>query len=42
LLVNLLGGHAASEQGGCRQVAAMTRISRAHHVLGIEHPCDAE
>ena len=42
LFVNLLGGHAASEQGGCRQVAAVTRISSAHHVLGVEHPCDAQ
>merc|ERR1711903_66179 len=37
LLVNLLGGHAATEEGGAGEVAAMTRIGGAHHVLGIEH-----
>merc|ERR1712057_81915 len=35
LLVNLLGGHAATEEGGAGEVAAMTRIGGAHHVL----PC---
>ena len=34
---DLLGGHAASEHcGGC-QVAAMSRVGSAHHVLGIPH-----
>merc|ERR1711998_96730 len=37
LLVNLLGGHAATEEGGAGEVATMTRIGSAHHVLGIEH-----
>merc|ERR1712199_77498 len=37
LLINLLGGHAATEEGRAGEVAAMTRIGGAHHVLGIEH-----
>ena len=37
LLVDLLGGHATTEQGGGGQVAAVTGIGGAHHVLGIEH-----
>merc|ERR1712057_51696 len=37
LLVNLLGGHAATEEGGASEVATVTRIGGAHHVLGIEH-----
>merc|ERR1719407_317579 len=37
LLVDLLGGHAATEEGGCGQVAAVTWVSSSHHVLGIEH-----
>merc|ERR1711885_72970 len=37
LLVDLLGGHAAAEEGGAGEVAAMTRIGGAHHVLGVEH-----
>merc|ERR1712144_116098 len=37
LLVNLLGGHAATEEGGAREVATVTGIGSAHHVLGIEH-----
>merc|ERR1719161_2112752 len=37
LLINLLGGHAATEEGGAGEVAAVTGIGGAHHVLGIEH-----
>merc|ERR1712139_584039 len=37
LLVDLLGGHAATEEGGAGEVAAVTRVSSAHHVLGVEH-----
>merc|ERR1739848_129322 len=37
LLVNLLGGHAATEEGGASEVATVTGVSGAHHVLGIEH-----
>eukprot|EP00976_Prorocentrum_cordatum_P097067 1190848-Prorocentrum_minimum.AAC.1 len=37
LLVNLLAGHAAAEEGGRGQVATVTGVSGAHHVLGIPH-----
>merc|ERR1719326_2501505 len=37
LLVNLLGGHASAEEGGGGEVAAVTGVGGAHHVLGIEH-----
>jgi len=37
LLVDLLGGHATTEEGRAGEVAAVTRIGGAHHVLGIEH-----
>merc|ERR1712124_207649 len=37
LLVDLLGGHAATEEGRAGEVAAVTRIGSAHHVLGVEH-----
>ena len=37
LLVDLLHGHAASEQCSHGEVAAMTRIAGSHHVLGVEH-----
>merc|ERR1712072_657943 len=37
LLVNLLGGHAASEEGGGGEVTSVTGVGGAHHVLGIEH-----
>merc|ERR1719502_2017211 len=37
LLVDLLGGHAATEEGGAGEVAAVTRVSSAHHVLRVEH-----
>merc|ERR1712071_479929 len=37
LLVNLLHGHAATEDGGNGEVAAVTRVAGRHHVLGVEH-----
>merc|ERR1719272_822913 len=37
LFINLLGGHTPSEECRCGQVAAVTRVRRAHHVLGIKH-----
>merc|ERR1712072_832448 len=37
LLVNLLGGHASSEEGGGGEVTSVTGVGGAHHVLGIEH-----
>merc|ERR1719178_170316 len=37
LLINLLGGHAATEEGGAGEVATVTGIGGAHHVLGVEH-----
>jgi len=37
LLIDLLGGHAASEDGGGGEIATVTGIGSAHHVLGIEH-----
>eukprot|EP00162_Nutomonas_longa_P015877 comp22433_c1_seq1/m.54978 comp22433_c1_seq1/g.54978 ORF comp22433_c1_seq1/g.54978 comp22433_c1_seq1/m.54978 type:complete len:484 (+) comp22433_c1_seq1:197-1648(+) len=37
LLVDLLGGHAAAEDGGSGEVATMARVGGSHHVLGIEH-----
>merc|ERR1711939_851999 len=37
LLVDLLGGHAATEEGGAGEVAAVARVGSAHHVLSIEH-----
>merc|ERR1719231_1309015 len=37
LLINFLCGHTATEECCCSQVAAMARISCAHHVLCIEH-----
>jgi hypothetical protein len=37
LLVNLLGGHASAEESGGGEVAAVTGVGGAHHVLGIEH-----
>merc|ERR1719460_3332340 len=36
LLVNLLGGHAATELASGGQVAAMAGVGGAHHVLGVE------
>mmetsp|Transcript_99868 Transcript_99868/g.291347 ORF Transcript_99868/g.291347 Transcript_99868/m.291347 type:complete len:298 (+) Transcript_99868:349-1242(+) len=37
LLVDLLGGHSATEKRCGGQVAPVPRVSRAHHVLGIKH-----
>merc|ERR1719161_158754 len=37
LLVHLLRRHSATEHRSGRKVAAVPRVSRAHHVLGIEH-----
>jgi len=36
LLVNLLGGHAATEHAGSGEVAAVAGVGSAHHVLGVE------
>jgi hypothetical protein len=36
LLVDLLGGHAATEHALGGELSAVTRVSGAHHVLGIE------
>ncbi|GLH04651.1 uncharacterized protein GBIM_10318 [Gryllus bimaculatus] len=36
LLVHLLDGHAAAEDGRRRQVAAVARVARRHHVLRVE------
>ena len=35
LFVNLLRRHAATEETSCRQVAAMARVGRAHHILRL-------
>eukprot|EP00043_Microstomoeca_roanoka_P004868 m.52369 g.52369 ORF g.52369 m.52369 type:complete len:506 (-) comp12695_c0_seq1:22-1539(-) len=37
LLVNLLHGHAATEDGSNGEVATVTRIAGSHHVLGVKH-----
>ena len=37
LLVDLLGGHAATEEGARREVAAVARVGGGHHVLSVEH-----
>merc|ERR1712188_157113 len=37
LFIDFLGGHATTEQSGGGQVAAVTRVGGAHHVLGVEH-----
>lgn len=37
LLVDLLGGHAAAEESGRGEVAAVAWVRSAHHVLGVEH-----
>ncbi len=37
LLIHLLARHAPTEQGRGSQVATVTRISSAHHVLGVPH-----
>ena len=37
LLVNLLGGHAATEHAGSSEVTTVAGVGGAHHVLGVEH-----
>jgi hypothetical protein len=37
LLIDLLGGHAATEHSGGGEVTAVTGVRGAHHVLGVEH-----
>merc|ERR1711994_98347 len=37
LLVDFLGGHAATEDSGGGEVTSVTGVGSAHHVLGIEH-----
>merc|ERR1712072_391024 len=37
LLVHFFGRHASTEQRSCGQIAAMARVSGAHHVFGVEH-----
>ena len=37
LLIHFLGGHSASEEGRGSQVASMSWIGCAHHVLCVEH-----
>jgi len=37
LLIDFLGGHAASEDGGGGEVTSVSWVGGAHHVLGIEH-----
>ena len=37
LLIDLLGGHTSSEEGGGSEVSSVSGVGGAHHVLGIEH-----
>ncbi|KFP26937.1 hypothetical protein N325_07768, partial [Colius striatus] len=37
LLIHLFHGHTASKNGSYRQVTAVARVTRSHHVLCIEH-----
>ena len=37
LFVDLLGRHAAAEEGGRREVAPVAGVGGAHHVLGVVH-----
>jgi hypothetical protein len=37
LLVNFLGGHTSSEEGGGGEVSSVSGVGSAHHVLGVEH-----
>ena len=37
MFVNLLHGHAASENGGHSQVPTVTGIASGHHVFGVKH-----
>ena len=37
LFIDFFGAHSSSEHGGGRQISAVSGISSAHHVFGIEH-----
>lgn len=37
LLINLLGGHPATEHAGHGEVAAVPWVARCHHVAGVKH-----
>ena len=37
LFINFLGGHSSSEKSGGSEITAVSGVSSAHHVLGIEH-----
>merc|ERR1712113_157741 len=37
LLIDFLGGHTSSEDGGGSEVSSVSWVRGAHHVLGIEH-----
>jgi hypothetical protein len=37
LLIDFLGAHSSSEEGGGSQISSVTGVSGTHHVLGIEH-----
>jgi len=37
LLIDFLGGHSSSEDGGGSEVSSVSWVRGAHHVLGIEH-----
>jgi len=37
LLIDFLGGHSSSEDGGSGEVTSVSWVRSAHHVLGIEH-----
>jgi hypothetical protein len=37
LLINLLGGHASTEEGRGGEVTSVSGVSSTHHVLGIPH-----
>jgi len=37
LLINLLGGHAATEEGRACEIATVAWIGSTHHILGIKH-----
>merc|ERR1712151_846511 len=37
LLIDFLGGHTSSEDGGGGEVSSVSWVGSAHHVLGIEH-----
>ena len=37
LLIDLLGGHTSSEEGGGSEVSSVSGVSSAHHIFSIEH-----